>query len=59
METDLKEAPVPESKSPLGGILKVAFVVFFFVLLLLLAESMVSHRFFEGQRLRDNGTVGQ
>jgi hypothetical protein len=33
--------------------------VLFFVLVLLLAESMVNHRFFQGQRVHDNGSVGQ
>jgi hypothetical protein len=59
METDLKETPAAESKSQLAEILKIAFVVLFFVLVLLLALSMVDHRFFQGQRLRHNGTIGQ
>jgi hypothetical protein len=35
------------------------FVAVLVVLIFLLGEAMVHHRFFQGERYRDNGTVGQ
>ena len=40
-------------------IAKPLFVGLFAVLLFLLGQAMVQHRFFQGSRYRDNGTVGQ
>ena len=38
---------------------KIMFVAVLVVLIVLLGEAMVHHRFFQGERYRDNGTVGQ
>jgi hypothetical protein len=59
MEPDLRQAQVAEQKNQLAGFLKILFIVVFFVLVLLLSQSMVQHRFFEGERVHDNGSVGQ
>jgi hypothetical protein len=40
-------------------IAKPLFVTLLAVLLFLLGQAMVRHRFFQGSRYRDNGTVGQ
>jgi hypothetical protein len=59
METGSNIAPQPERKPSTLGILKFLFVVVLFVLFLLLARSMVNHRFFQGQRVHLNGSLGQ
>ena len=38
---------------------KPLFVGMLMVLIFLLGEAMVHHRFFQGSRYRDNGSVGQ
>jgi hypothetical protein len=43
----------------LPGIFRILFVVVFFLLVFLLGLSMVHHRFFRGQRVRSNGSLGQ
>jgi hypothetical protein len=47
------------SKPPSFGIGQFLFVVVLVVVLFLLGQSMVRHRFFEGQRVHRNGSVGQ
>jgi hypothetical protein len=59
MKENLAQTTAAEPKPNLAGILKIAFVVLFVVLVFLLTQSMVEHRFFEGQRVHDNGSVGQ
>jgi hypothetical protein len=40
-----------------SGIAKFLFIVFLIVILFLLGQSMVHHRFFRGGRIDRNGTV--
>jgi hypothetical protein len=58
MGTDLRQ-PQAARNTQLAGILKILFIVVFFALVLLLSQSMVHHRFFQGERVHDNGSVGQ
>jgi hypothetical protein len=46
-------------KPPSFGIGHFLFVVVLAVILLLLGQNMVRHRFFGGQRVHRNGSVGQ
>lgn len=59
MEGDSNFAPQPKRKPFASAILKSLFAVVLFILFLLLARSMVDHRFFDGQRVHQNGSVGQ
>lgn len=59
MNTETKPTDRPEQDRRLPGVLKFLFVAVFFVVVLLLAMSMVHHRFFQGQRVHANGSVGQ
>lgn len=59
MDNDVKPAVRPEQKSPWAGVIMPLFVVVFFLLVLLLGLSMVHHRFFRGQRVHQNGSLGQ
>ncbi len=43
----------------LFGVGRVLFIVLFALLLFLLGQAMVSHRFFQGGRYNQNGTLGQ
>jgi hypothetical protein len=47
------------SKPPSFGIGQFLFVLVLAVILLLLGQSMVRHRFFRGQRVHRNGSIGQ
>jgi hypothetical protein len=47
------------SKPPSFGIGQFLLVVVLAVVLLLLGQSMVRHRFFGGQRVHRNGSIGQ
>ena len=47
------------SKPPSFGIGQFLFVVVLVVVLFLLGQSMVRHRFFGGQRVHRNGSIGQ
>ena len=46
-------------KPPSFGIGQFLFVVVLAVILLLLGQNMVRHRFFGGQRIHRNGSIGQ
>ncbi len=59
MDKDANLAARPKQKPPLAGIVTFLFVIVFFFLVLLLGVSMVHHRFFQGQRVHSNGSVGQ
>lgn len=59
METHSHPAPRREPPPHLEEICMVVLVAIVFVLLLLLGESMVQHRFFWGGRVHDNGSIGQ
>ncbi len=59
MEIHSNPAPQGESKPHRLGIWKFVFVAIFFILLFLLGDSMVQHRFFSGGRVHDNGSIGQ
>jgi hypothetical protein len=50
----------PAGRKPTSfGIKQFLFAVFLAVIFFLLGRSMVHHRFFEGERLHRNGSVGQ
>jgi hypothetical protein len=59
MDKDANPASRPEQKPLLRGILPILFVMVFFILVLLLGLSMVHHRFFQGERVHRNGSIGQ
>ncbi|MGB6857391.1 MAG: hypothetical protein WBE03_10965 [Terracidiphilus sp.] len=59
MDKDANLAGRPEQKPRSPGILGLLLAVIFFVLVLLLGLSMVHHRFFRGQRIHQNGSLGQ
>ena len=59
MDKDANPGARPEQRRPLPGIFRILFVVVFFLLVFLLGLSMVHHRFFRGQRVRSNGSLGQ
>jgi len=59
MEADSKLVPQTEPKPPSFGFGKVIFALILFLLVLLLAQSMVEHRFFQGGRVHENGSIGQ
>ena len=59
MANDANSSTPPERGAPLFQALKIGFIVLFTVLVLLLGLSMVHHRFFQGERVHRNGSVGQ
>jgi hypothetical protein len=59
METEMNPTPRNGLKPLWLGISKALFVIVLFALILLLGESMVSHRFFRGERVHQNGSIGQ
>ena len=59
MTTYLKTTDPTGRKPPSFGIGQFLFVVVLAVILFLLGQSMVRHRFFEGGRFHRNGSVGQ
>jgi hypothetical protein len=59
METGSNLAPQTERRPPSGRIWIVVLAAILFVLLFLLGRSMVEHRFFRGERVHQNGSVGQ
>jgi len=52
-------SPGPERETSFYQVVTIIFVALFFVIVLMLGISMVHHRFFQGQRLHRNGSVGQ
>jgi hypothetical protein len=59
MANDANSSTPSERETPLYQALKIGFVALFVVFLLLLGLSMVHHRFFQGERVHHNGSVGQ
>jgi len=59
MESEMNSEPRNGVKQPWLGIGRALFVIILFVLILLLGQSMVSHRFFQGERVHQNGSIGQ
>jgi hypothetical protein len=59
MTTHLNTTAPAGRKPPSFGIGQFLFVVVLAVILLLLGQSMVRHRFFGGQGIHRNGTIGQ
>lgn len=59
METHSEPAHDAEPKTHWLRILKFVLVAVVFVLLFLLGQSMVQHRFFQGGRVHENGSIGQ
>ena len=52
--------PARRKQPPLSpGLFGILFAIVFFLLVLLLGLSMVHHRFFRGERVHQNGSVGQ
>jgi hypothetical protein len=52
-------SPDPERETSLYRVVTFIFVALFFVVVLMLGISMVHHRFFRGERMHQNGSVGQ
>ncbi len=52
-------SPDPERDTSLFQVVTIIFVALFFAVVLMLGISMVHHRFFQGQRVHRNGSVGQ
>ncbi|HXM62754.1 MAG TPA: hypothetical protein VN950_17975 [Terriglobales bacterium] len=59
MTTDSNATDPAGRKPPSFGIGQLVFTVVLLVILLLLGRSMVRHRFFQGGRYHQNGSVGQ
>jgi preprotein translocase subunit SecG len=59
MTNDANPSSDPERETSLFQVVTIIFVALFFAVVLMLGISMVHHRFFQGQRLHRNGSVGQ
>jgi hypothetical protein len=59
MDKDENRTARSATKPTLHGVITALFVIVFFLLVLLLGMSMVQHRFFQGERVHRNGSVGQ
>ena len=57
--TTLNTTDPAGSKPPSPGIGQFVFVIVLLVMLLLLGQTMVRHRFFQGGREHRNGSIGQ
>jgi hypothetical protein len=56
----IESRPTDPGRKPRSvGIGQIVFSLILLVILLLLGHSMVRHRFFQGGRYRQNGSVGQ
>ena len=54
------KTPTPAGREPPSfGIGQFMFVIVLLVMLILLGQSMVRHRFFQGGREHRNGSIGQ
>lgn len=52
-------SPNSEPETSLYQVVTIVFVALFFAAVLMLGISMVHHRFFRGERVHQNGSVGQ
>lgn len=59
MDKDANPGTQPEQTPSSRGIIMTLCVAIFALLVFLLGVSMVHHRFFRGQRVHPNGSVGQ
>jgi hypothetical protein len=59
MATDSNATDPTGPKPPSFGIGQFVWTLVLLVILLLLGQSMVRHRFFQGGRYHQNGSVGQ
>jgi hypothetical protein len=59
MRNDANPSPDPERETSLYQVVTIIFVALFFAVVLMLGISMVHHRFFRGERVHQNGSVGQ
>jgi uncharacterized protein YpmS len=59
METRSNPEVQSQQKPRGAAIWKLVFMAVLALLIFLLAQSMVSHRFFRGQREHQNGSIGQ
>jgi hypothetical protein len=59
MDTDSNPEIQQGQKRRGAAIWKLGFLVVLAVLIFLLAQSMVNHRFFRGERVHRNGSIGQ
>jgi len=59
MTNSSNPSPDPERETSIFQVVTIVFVALFFAVVLMLGISMVHHRFFQGQRLHRNGSVGQ
>lgn len=59
MANDANSSPRPDQDTPLLQVVRITLLAVFVVLVLLLGLSMVHHRFFQGERVHHNGSVGQ
>jgi hypothetical protein len=59
MDPDSSSAQGSGQRQYSGGIWTTVFLAIFLILLFLLGRSMIEHRFFRGERVHHNGSVGQ
>ena len=59
MTNSSNPSPDPERETSIFQVVTIVFVALFFAVVLMLGISMVHHRFFQGQRVHRNGSVGQ
>jgi hypothetical protein len=59
MESHSNLATGSERRPQKGRIWTLVLITIFFILLMLLGQSMVQHRFFRGEREHQNGSIGQ
>ena len=59
MANDAKPSPDPDRQSTLLQVVRYLLLAVFVAMLFLLGLSMVHHRFFQGERVHRNGSVGQ
>jgi len=59
MTNGANPSSAPERETSLFQVVTIIFVALFFAVVLTLGISMVHHRFFQGERVHRNGSVGQ